>query len=254
MKLKVIEPTSLSEIPLQSYQKWIKVKEGTTDQELLAHKFVQIFLGLTLTDAVQIKANDIRKFMGSLAMVLKEKPVFKQEFTFNGIEFGFIPDLENISWGEYMDIEQNLTSWETYHIALAVMYRPITKRYKDTYEIMEYKGDTAFHDLFKIIGLDIALSASVFFYNLEKALLKDTLQYLGQETEQTSQILTSLVNGHSSTSSGGGTTAFIDSLKAMSSGSIKSSPYLFIRHLPSYPTKSRKTRSNTTSRKDKLIK
>ncbi len=248
MKLKVIEPTSLSEIPLQSYQQWVKVSAGTNDEELLMHKFVQIFLGLKLSDAVRIKANDIRRFMGSLTMVLKQKPEFKQTFTFNGIEFGFIPDLQNITWGEYMDIEQNLTNWETYHIALSVMYRPITKKYKDTYEIQEYRGDTAYHELFKMIGLDIALSGSVFFWNLEKALLRNILSSLDHQRTEEREILMNLANDHNLTNNGGGITASTDLLREMYSSSTKLHPYLFINALPSYPMKSKRKKSNTMSK------
>ena len=150
-----------------------------------------------------------------------------------------------------MDIEQNLTKWETYHIALSVMYRPITKRYKDTYEIAEYKGDTAFHELFKMIGLDIALSGSVFFWNLERALLRNTLASLDQENSKQREILMNLVNDHNSTNNGAGITASIDYLREIYSGSTKLQPYLFINALPFYPMKYRKTRLNTMSKKDK---
>jgi hypothetical protein len=249
MKLKIIEPTELSEIPLQSYQKWMKVVEGTDDEELLQHKFVQIFLGLQLNEAVQIRANDIRSFMQSLAKVLKQKPEFKQTFSFGGTEYGFIPDLENISWGEYMDIEQNLTNWETYHIALSVMYRPITKKYKDTYEIMEYKGDEAFHELFKMIPLDIALSGSVFFYNLERELLRDTL--LSLELEMKTQERMNTQKDHNSISNGGGITASIGYLRETLLDLTKLSPYLFINALPTSAMRSKKIRYNTMSKKDR---
>lgn len=254
MRLKVIEPTELSEIPLQSYQKWVKVNKDTNDEELLAHKFVQIFLGLKLTEAVKVKAHDIRRFMGSLTLVLKKKPVFKQRFTFNGIEFGFIPDLQNISWGEYIDIEQNLTNWDTYHIALSVLYRPIIKEYKDTYEIEEYRGDTAYHDLFKLIGLDVALSASVFFWNLEKELYQNIQEYLKQEREmmqeETAEILMSLARDHSSINNGVGITAYTESQEETLQNSIKLCPYLFINALPCYPMRSKRIRLNTMSKRD----
>lgn len=253
MRLKVVEPTELSEIPLQSYQQWIKVSQSTNDQELLMHKFVQIFLGLKLSDAVQIKAYDIQRFIGSLGQVLKQKPEFKQTFTFNGIEFGFIPDLQEISWGEYMDIEQNLTNWETYHIALSVLYRPIKKRHGDTYEIMEYKGDTAFHELFKMIGMDIALSASVFFWNLERALYQDIQLYLKEErikmSRETREMLMSLVKDPNLISNGDGTIASTDYQEEMYLSSMKLSGYPFIKPLPFSPMKSRKIRYNTMSKK-----
>lgn len=214
MKLQVTYPTSLSEIPLQNYQKWLKVKEKTTDEELLAHKFIQIFLGLELNEAVQIQAKDMKKMVSLIAEALQEKPKFKQRFKIKDREFGFIPNLENISWGEYIDIENNLTSWENFHIALAVLYRPITNKVGDTYEIMEYKGDEEFHDLMKLVPLDIAMSASVFFWSLEKALLKDTLQYLQEQVMKTkAEIPMNIQRNINLINNGGGITAYIDYLK-----------------------------------------
>ena len=254
MRLKVVEPTELREIPLQSYQQWVKVAQSTNDEELLMHKFVQIFLGLKLSDAVQIKAYDIQRFIGSIGQVLKQKPEFKQPFKFGGYEFGFIPDLQEITWGEYMDIEQNLTNWDTYHIALSVLYRPITKWRGDTYEIMPYKGDTEFHDLFKMIGLDIALSASVFFWNLERALYQDILLYLKEERMQMSQemreMLTNLVNDPNLESNGAGTIASIDYQEEILPDSMQLSGYLFTNASPFSPMRSKRIKYNTMSKKD----
>lgn len=230
MKLQVTYPTSLSEIPLQNYQKWMQTREKTTDEELLAHKFIQIFLGLNLNEAVQIQARDMQKMISLIAEALQEKPEFKQRFKLNDMEFGFIPNLETISFGEYIDIESNLSSWENFHIALAVLYRPITKEVGDTYEIMEYKGDEEFHDLMKLVPLDIALSASVFFWSLEKSLLSDMIQYLEIEVmERKKEIPMSIQRNINLANNGGGITAYIDLLKEMLENLMQLPTYPYIK-------------------------
>ena len=44
MKLDILLPTSLSEIPLSRYQKFIEMKEQSNDEEFIANKMIQIFL------------------------------------------------------------------------------------------------------------------------------------------------------------------------------------------------------------------
>jgi len=252
MKMKIVYPEKLSEIPLKSYQEWIKASEGSNDEEFLAHKFVTIFLGLTLNEAVKVRNSDMQRMINKLAIVMKEKPVFKQTFTFQGIEFGFIPDLENMSWGEYIDIESNLMSWEKYHIALSVLYRPITKKIKDTYEIIPYQADEKYHDVFKIIPLDIAISGSVFFWNLEKELLIDTLASLEKQKKIMNTKIMTLAKNLNLVNNGGGITQYIEYLKGMSLNSQELRGYPFIKPLPSYLTKYKKIKSNITNTKEPL--
>ncbi len=113
--------------------------------------------------------------------IFKEKPKFKPTFKIGDIEFGFIPNLENITFGEYVDLENYLSKWEDYHKAMAVMYRPITIRKGEKYEIMDYTGAAAFSEGMKFAPMDVAISSSVFFWSLGSELLSATLDYLTSE-------------------------------------------------------------------------
>ena len=163
MNVKIKYPTNLQEIPLKSYQEWLSVSQNSNDEELLAYKFVQIFTGLELKTISQMGYKDVNFLIEQVSTVLTQKPKFEQTWKFGDIEFGFIPDLENISWGEYIDIESNLDKFEGLHRAMAVLYRPITNRLKDTYEIEDYRGDNSYEDVMKHLPLSIALGASLFF-------------------------------------------------------------------------------------------
>lgn len=58
MKLEIDIPTSLSEIPLKSYQQFIKLQKDSNDEEFIAQKMVQIFCGLEFKDIAKMKPNE----------------------------------------------------------------------------------------------------------------------------------------------------------------------------------------------------
>ena len=56
----------------------------------------------------------------------------------NGVEYGFIPDLDELSLGEYIDLDGNISKWEQMHIAMNVLYRPIKNSKAGKYNIVDY--------------------------------------------------------------------------------------------------------------------
>lgn len=59
MKLELLIPTSLSEIPLKHYQEFRKVAENSNDDEFVSEKMIELFCGIQLKEVVKIKASDI---------------------------------------------------------------------------------------------------------------------------------------------------------------------------------------------------
>ena len=224
MELKIKIPTHLNEISLRNYVEFMRVQENSTDEELIAHKFLSIFLGLELKDLLKVRATDINRVVAKVSEIFKQKPEFSKTFSLNGLEFGFIPDLENMTFGEYIDIESNLYKWETMHNALAVLYRPITKRFKDTYEIEEYRALPEYAEFMKMLPLGHAMGVSVFFYHLEKELLQVMESYLVEANKEMTGEDT--VATKFSTKSGAGTTQYIGSVKEALS---------ILNELPNYP-------------------
>ena len=190
MKTEIVIPTSLSEIPLKSYQEFMKVVEKSNDQEFIGQKTVEIFCGLQMKDVVRVKWNDIRDLTVHLNNIFKEKPKFQATFKIKGVEFGFIPNLEDMTFGEYIDLESNISSVETFHKAMAVMYRPITKKVKDRHEIFEYTGTDEFSEVMKYAPLNVVLGATVFFSTLGSDLVQHTLTYLETEIKKNPKIMT----------------------------------------------------------------
>jgi hypothetical protein len=197
MKLELIVPTSLKDIPLKSYQTFVKMRETSNDEDFVAQKMIEIFCGIELKDVVKMRLTDVNELLVSFNQIFNEKPKFQPRFNLHGIEYGFIPKLEDLTLEEFTNLEQLMKSWDTFHMALAVMYRPIKLEVKGKYEIHEYFYSEDMGEIFKLCPLDIALSARVFFWNLAKELLNAMPSFLEKELKNNPS-LTKELNSESS--------------------------------------------------------
>ena len=184
MKLKITVPNKLSEINLLQYQKFLSIAKDNEDTEFLHQKMVQIFCGIDLKEVAQIKYKDVAEITTTISNMFNVNHIFIKRFKLGGIEFGFIPNLDEMTFGEYSDLDTYITDWDNMHKAMAVLYRPITKKgLNNTYDIEEYKGSATYSDVMKHIPLDICFGANVFFYSLGNDLLKATIHYLENNKE-----------------------------------------------------------------------
>jgi hypothetical protein len=143
---------------------------------------VEIFCRLDLKDIARIKYQYVNSIVSDLNNIFNAKTELIQTFKLKGIGYGFIPKLDDITLGEYIDLDNNISDWETMHKAMAVLYRPITLQKGDRYQIEEYtaKEDT---EKFKDMPLDVVMGSLVFFWSLSSELLQTTLKYLAKEME-----------------------------------------------------------------------
>jgi hypothetical protein len=191
MKLQITIPTSLSEITLEQYQKFLSIAKDNPDGEFLQHKMVEIFCGIDLKNAAKISFKDVNEITNNLSNLFTQKYDLKRTFKLGNTEFGFITNLDEITLGEYTDLDKYISDWDMMHNAMAVLYRPITKKLKDKYQIEEYNGSYTYCDAMKFAPVDVVLGAVVFFYNLGNELLKSTIHYL-----ENNQEFQSIVNKH----------------------------------------------------------
>ena len=246
MKLDILLPNSLSEIPLSRYQEFVAMKEKSNDEELIANKMIQIFCGLKLGEVAKIKVKDLNGLIKHFTEVFSERPQLVRQFRIKDIEFGFIPNLEEISFGEYVDIEHHLQNWSTYHKAMAVMFRPIKEKYKDKYSIIDYEPNEDMQELMKFAPLDVAISASFFLQSLLSELLKATLHYLKNELTKTKD-LTNFRKEFSLANNGVGIQAYMDSLTEILQNSIRLQNTDLLNVLPIYRSRNKKTKSKAVN-------
>ena len=185
MKIELTIPTSLDEIPLMHYQKFMEVSKNSNDDEFTAQKMIQIFCGIELKEVVKIAFNDMVELVNHFNKLFSEIPKLKPTFKINDLELGMIPNFDKITWEEYIELESQFKDFDTFHKAMAVLYRPvIEKNKKGQYLIAPFNNVEEFSDLMKYTPLSVALSSHVFFWNLERELLEATLNYLENQMKK----------------------------------------------------------------------
>ena len=183
MKLTLNIPESLKEINLNQYQQWLKIAEGEEMTDFIKQKMIEIFCGVNLKQVLQIKATDIESIVNDLNNLFKKDVKLTDRFKLDGLEFGFIPKLDDMSFGEYVDLDTYLADWQQMDKAMSVLFRPVTFTKKNKYLIEEYESATKYN--LKEMTLDIVFGSLVFFYNLRNELQKHILSYLANQTEIT---------------------------------------------------------------------
>jgi len=191
MKVEILIPSSLREVTLEQYQKFARINtDENQDTGFMMHKTVEIFCNLDLKDIAKIKFTSVQEILNDINRLFEPKQDLIRTFTMGGKEFGFIPVLDDMTLGEYVDLDENFIDWDSMHKAMAVLYRPVTLKKGDRYQIEDYDGlDLA--EQMKKMPLDVVMGAMVFFYRLNNELLKTTLSFLEQEVskEMTTQQL-----------------------------------------------------------------
>tara|TARA_R110002012_G_scaffold321595_1_gene550017 strand:- start:1190 stop:1828 length:639 start_codon:yes stop_codon:yes gene_type:complete len=195
MELKVNVPTRMQDITLEQYQKFLKeCTDEDLSEEFIAIKMLEIFCGLPEDHSLQLKMSDVFEICEKINLALNEKPNLIARWKYDQIEFGFIPQLDDMTFGEYVDVDTYITDWETMHRAMAVLYRPVLQNYKGSYEIEEYKGDT-YWELMKRMPLNLVMGCMLFFWTLERDLVSVMRNSLKNPKTQTyHEKLTSMLN------------------------------------------------------------
>ena len=205
MNVNITVPTDLSEITLKQYKHFLKIQKSVDDEKFLNAKIIEIFCNMKLDDVMRLKFNDTEFIVNTLTEMFEQKPNLVTNFKLNNKEYGFHPQLDDLTLGEYIDLDTFIGDWENIEKAMAVLYRPVVNKLKGKYIIEEYKvgKDQEILDM----PMDAVLSSIFFLWNLGLDLSKAMMNYLDKEqTEALTQYLTSQPNG-------GGITQFTDLLK-----------------------------------------
>jgi len=182
MKARLNIPNQLSEITLRKYQKFVKLNVEDADERFLQIKMIEIFCEVSHENVLKIKFADADRVTAILSEMFTQKPDLVTKFWLNGVEYGFIPELDELSFGEYIDLDTYLGDWENIHTAMNVLYRPITENKGNRYSIEEYDVNTK--DRLLDMPLDAVISSVFFFYHLGKDLSVVMNRYLKEEMKK----------------------------------------------------------------------
>jgi len=186
--MKFTVPNKLSEITLGQYQKYLKLLEDNPDEGLnttfVKTKMLEIFCNIPFVELHQFKVKDIDETVQIIFNALESDPPLPGIFKMGDLDFGFIPSLEDMTFGEYVDLDTYIGDWKQMQKAMAVLYRPVKAKMKDKYLIEKYRGDN-FHDIMVNMPLDAVFGSIVFFYHLGIDCSKGMMNYLEDQANNT---------------------------------------------------------------------
>ena len=209
MKVNLRIPTSLNEITLAQYQEFAKLEADLdkTKDTAIQLKIVEIFCKVPEVVVRNMKATDIAEICEIINTMFDTEHQLINRFRLKGIDYGFIPELDDMSFGEYMDLDTFISDNDNLHRAVNVLFRPIEHKRGNRYTIKDYNPDTS--EIAKDFPLDAVLGAIVFFYSLGKDLSMVMLNSLDSKNEK------ALAQHLISQQSGDGSIHSMQSLKAI---------------------------------------
>jgi hypothetical protein len=181
-EVKLTIPNEWSDITIGVYQEYIKIQESKASEK---NKVIRSLALLCNTSPFVVKKmayTDLLDIMNIIKGMIDTEPKkedFVKVFTFSEIEFGFVPNLNKLTTGEYIDLESYCKNpIENLHIIMSILYRKVTNKVNDRYAIEPYNPDEFKEELFKDCPMNIALSSLGFFLTLGERLAKTSLLYL----------------------------------------------------------------------------
>ena len=210
MEVRLNIPTTLNEITLGQYQKFSKL--DVTNESEIQSKMIEIFCEVPSIVVRNMKATDIVDICNILNNMFDTKHQLINSFKIGKQEYSFIPSLEDMSFGEYVDLDTFIGDNDNLHRAMNVLYRPISQRQGDRYKIKDYDPDLS--EDAQNYPLDAVLGAMVFFYDLGRDLSTVMLNFSKEANEENLvHYLTLLPNGAGTIQSMDSLTEILQGLK-----------------------------------------
>jgi hypothetical protein len=184
MEVNLRIPTSLNEITLGQYQEFVKLEQELKDSTNVSIqlKMIEIFCSVPEAVVRSMKATDIAEICEIINTMFDTDSQLISKFTLKDVDYGFIPELDNMSFGEYMDLDTFIGDNDNLHRALNVLFRPIKLNKGSRYIIEDYEPNDS--EVAKDFPLDVVLGAIVFFYTLGKDLSTVMLNSLDKKNEK----------------------------------------------------------------------
>lgn len=178
MQVEISIPSSLKEVKLKDYQEYLTIDEPNNDD------LIKCILNIDQKELGKIKASNVDYLLNHVVKLFEDKQELVPTFKLYGVEYGFIPNLDEITYGENKDVTTYINDWDSMHKAMAVLFRPIKQKQRDKYIIEEYEGSHKYSEVMKDMPLEVVMGAMVFFYNLTNVLLKSIPSYLEKQMER----------------------------------------------------------------------
>ena len=189
MSIKVKIPADYASITVKQYADFNSAKN---DIERLAS-----ISNLTQKEVEQIPIQHLPVLLEAFNDTLaNESAKFFETIAIKDKDFGFIPDLYEISMGEYADISTWASDVHTNIVKImGTLYRPIDKRVGKKYTIVPHSKENRelFESYIEEMTLEQFNGAMLFFSTLLNELNNTSLDYLEKEVEKLKKEMTEAI-------------------------------------------------------------
>ena len=178
---------SWSDVTLETWLKLIDFETGTKTEE--ATETIAALSDIPRQLVKELALSDVAAIMSKVSELQgKQDTSLKRIVEINEVEYGFHPDLDSITLGEYADIEQFIKNGIDKQLPelMAILYRPVKEKHKNgVYIIDAYDGDIRMRtEEMKQMSAEQVQSALVFFYNLGKVLCEILPSFLMEKLKE----------------------------------------------------------------------
>ena len=178
---------SWSDVTLETWLQLIDFETGTKTEE--ATETIAALSNIPKQLIKELALSDVAVIMSKIGeLQAKQDTKLKRIIEINGVEYGFHPDLNKITLGEYADIEQFIKNGIDKNLPelMAILYRPVKLKKNKIYIIDPYDGDIMMRtEEMKQMSAEQVQSALVFFYTLGKVLSEIMPLYLMEQLKET---------------------------------------------------------------------
>ena len=182
---------SWSDVTLEKWIQLIGFEEESKTKE--AEETIAVLSDIPKKLVRELALRDVAIIMSKIAELQREQDtVLKKVFEIEGVEYAMHPNLDDITLGEYADIESFIKDGFEKNLPeiMAVLFRPVTERNGDAYTIKAYDGDITIRaEEMKKMSSEQVQSALVFFYHLGKELMRTFPSFLLERTQEMMALL-----------------------------------------------------------------
>ena len=161
---------SWADVTLEKWQQLVLGKKKTKTEE--AKETIKALSTLPVKLIEEMALSDVATIFERLSKLQIEGKL-KKVFEIDEVEYGFLPDLDEITLGEWADIEQYIKDGleKNIHKIMAVLFRPVTNKEGKMYSVQAYKDGKQRAEKFrkKMNAVQVQQSL-VFFWTFGKEL------------------------------------------------------------------------------------
>jgi|TARA_R110002020_G_scaffold420194_1_gene629337 predicted DNA-binding protein YlxM (UPF0122 family) len=165
---------SWSEVKLEDWVKVIAAEEKVTSQAALEN--IEALSDIPEKLIKELSIENIAIILSHLSNVKDNADnSLKKIIKIDGIQYGFHPELSDLTLGEYADLETFLKNGihDNLPEIMAILYRPITEKKNDVYTIEAYDGKISIRaEIMKKMNAEQVQGAMVFFWTFVKTFLE----------------------------------------------------------------------------------